>query len=258
MNKCIVILLFLSFFGFASAQNTFQPRKLSNDNKGIVYKKEVTGDFRLQTDGWALGMTFGDLKTYDRTRFIYAGIGELRHPREVWTNDFRNGRRYVFGKQNNLYVLRAGWGQKHYLSEKAKRKGAAVGITYQVGPSLGLIKPYYLDIFLLESRSSRTRPIRFSDQTVNQFLNKEEIAGSSGFLQGWGELGVAPGAQAIIAAHFDWGAFDQNVKALEAGIMVDAYFRSIPLMIDLERFGNLRNRPIFVNFFINFQFGKRS
>lgn len=258
MNRSISI-LFFTFVCFAlQAQVTMQPRKLSNDNKGIVYQKEVTGDLRLQTDGWALGMTFGNLKAYNRTQFIYAGIGELRHPREVWTNDFRNGRRYVFGKQNNLYVLRGGWGQKRYFSEKAKRKGAAVGVSYELGPSLGLVKPYQLEIYVLESRTERTRSVRFSENTADDFLDKEKIDGSSGFLTGWSDVKLAPGAQAMVSAHFDWGAFDEVVKAIEAGVMVDVYFQNIPLMIELERFGNLKNRPVFFNFFINIQFGKRS
>lgn len=259
MSKKIYSTLLLVFsLLMVHAQVTVQPRKLSNDNKGIVYQKEVTGDLRLQTDGWALGMTFGNLKSYKHTRFIYAGIGELRHPREIWTNDFRNGRRYVFGKQNNLYTLRGGIGQKKYFSEKAKRKGAAIGITYEIGPSLGLVKPYNLEIFVQEARNERTRSVRFSEDTVDDFLDKEKIAGSSGFLTGWSNTKVAPGAQVMLAAHFDWGAFDEVVKAIEAGIMLDVYFQNVPVMIELERFGNLKNRPIFFNFFINIQFGKRS
>lgn len=259
MSKKIYSTLLLLFTLFVvQAQVTFQPRKLSNDDKGIVYQKEVTGDLRLQTDGWALGMTFGKLKAYNVTQFIYGGVGELRHPREVWTNDFRNGRRYVFGKQNNFYTLRGGWGQKRYFSEKSKRKGAAIGMTYQIGPSLGFIKPYHLEIFVLESRTERTRSIRFSEDTVDDFLDKEKIFGSSGVLTGWGNMKIAPGAQFMLAAHFDWGAYDEVVKAIEAGLMVDLYFQNVPIMIELERFGNLKNRPVFFNFFINIQFGKRS
>ena len=42
-------------------------------------------------------------------------------------------------------MLRVGMGAKRYFSEKAKRKGIAIGINYQAGVSLGLLKPYYLD-----------------------------------------------------------------------------------------------------------------
>ncbi|MEM9992460.1 MAG: hypothetical protein AAF738_11905 [Bacteroidota bacterium] len=258
MNRVFILLFLVVGFGTLSAQTSFQPRKLSNNGKGIVYNKEVTGDLRLQTDGWAIGMTFGKLKSYDLTQFIYGGIGELRHPREVWTNDIQHRGRYVFGKQNNLYVLRAGWGQKHYFSEKAKRKGAAVGMVYQVGPSIGFVKPYYLSVAIPESRTMDTRAIRFTPATTNEFLDKERIRGGGGFLRGWDNLSLAPGVQAIIAAHFDWGAFDQNVKALEAGIMLDLYFQAIPLMVEVERFDNLKNQPLFLNFFINLQLGKRS
>jgi hypothetical protein len=32
-------------------------------------------------------------------------------------------------------------GEKKYFSEKAKRRGVAVGVNYEIGATLGLLKP---------------------------------------------------------------------------------------------------------------------
>ena len=54
--------------------------------------------------------------------------------------------------------------------------------------------------------------------------------------------------------HFDWGAFDEYVKSLEGGIMVDAFAREAPIMVEV---GGAENSRVFVNLFLHLQFGKR-
>ena len=260
------VALFLTFIGLSTITlfaQTFQPRGLSNDNVGILYNKEVAIDFRLQTSGYSLAANIGKIKTYYLTNYYHFEIGELKHHKEYRQNDFNSNfpsgtaRSYVFGKQNNLYALRAGFGQKRYFSEKAKRKGLAVGINYEVGPSIGLLKPYYLEVRnQVDNGSANTISIRYSDDTESLFLNRDIIDGSSGFLKGWDELKIAPGAQAKLAVHFDWGAFDEIVKAFEAGIMADFYFRKMPILVENDVIDS-ENRPFFINLYLTLQFGKR-
>jgi hypothetical protein len=59
-----------------------------------------------------------------------------------------------------------------------------------------------------------------------------------------------------MALHFDWGAFDEFVKAMEAGVMVDFYFKKVPIMVETAN-GDIENSPLFINLFINIQLGKR-
>ena len=68
------------------------------------------------------------------------------------------------------------------------------------------------------------------------------------------ELSILPGVHGKIAVHFDWGAFDQYVKAFEAGVMVDVFTKKAPIMIEV---GDNQNRAYFINLFLNVQFGKR-
>ncbi len=266
MKQFLGTILICSFALVLSGQQLITPgENYYDDNKGIVYNKEFSVLARFHTHGFSMGVNMGTLKTYYLTRFLNFEIGELKHGKEFkQSRDLQPisnqvSRAYIFGKQNNLYALRAGFGEKRYLSEKAKRRGLAVGISYEVGPVLGLLKPYYLElvrnqengdpVFIIQSE-------KYGPENEDLFLDFTRIYGSSGFSKGLGELSVVPGAQAKFAMHFDWGAFDEFVKAVEAGVMMDFFFQEPQVMIETEGSG-VNNSPLFLNLYINLQFGKR-
>ncbi len=241
------------------AQETFQPKQLDDASKGIIYNQEFSLGLRMHTNGFAVGFNVGKLKTYYLTKYWHFELGELKHPKEFRqsfdtpsTLNGRISRAFKYGKQNSLYALRGGIGAKRYFSEKAKHKGVAVGISYEVGPTLGLLKPYYLELRAGDGRVSVST--KYSEETADRFLDIWQIHGASGWTRGLGELSILPGAHGKFAVHFDWGAFDEYVKSLEAGIMVDAFARKAPIMVELD---NVENRQLFINLFLHLQFGKR-
>lgn len=225
---------------------------------GIIYNRETTFNFRLTTNrGFGLGMEFGRLRTYYRTTYFHIGLGEVKHPKEQRQSpppNVRSFRPFVYGKQNNLFVARAGWGIKRYYSEKARRKGVAVGASYSIGPALGLLKPYYLALAYTSPDNPRDQRVlhqKYSEQNANVFLDQTRILGASPFTRGLGELSFLPGGNASVAFHMDWGAFDEVVKALEIGLQIDAFARPAAILVSEE------NSPLFFNFYVNLQLGKR-
>jgi len=261
-------LLFLAFAPLlALAQQTLSIGQNNYENKkGIIYNKETAFNLKLHTNGIAAGMQFGSIKTYNRTRYWGIEFGELKNTRETRQN--RNNqiinidgsfRGFVYGKQNNFYALRATFGEKHYLSEKARRKGLAVGISYSAGPSLGLLKPYYLVLRYVENPAfNNYRSEKFSSANEARFLDIDNIYGADSFAKGLGELKFLPGAHAKFAMHFDWGAFDEFVKAFEVGVMADYYIKKVPILVESPLINHSGNHSLFLNLFINFQLGKRS
>ncbi len=226
--------------------------------KGLVYDRETTVDFKFHTHGYfALGLNIARIKTYYKTQFYHIELGGLRHPREFRQNtnldpntlNFTN--KTIFGKQNSLYVLRGGWGEKRYFSEKAEDRGVAVGFSYEFGPSIGILKPYYLDLRYAVDGRIVVSSEKYSEDNHDIFLDISKIEGYSGFRFGWDELAVQPGGHLNVAAHLDWGAFDEFVKGLEAGVMVDFYFKKLPILVSDD------NRPFFINLYVTLQFGKR-
>ena len=254
---------------FEAGQNDYV-----DENKGVVYNKEFTVDIKLHTNGFALGVNVGRLKSFYRTRYFNIELGEIKHPKEFRQsidfqvpNTSKVSRAFIYGKENNFLVLRGGLGEKRYLTEKDKRRGLAVGISYEAGPSLGILKPYYLElIYRLDGGSEdpnqdyEIRSEKFSDANAEQFLainSINTIYGSSGFTKGLSELSLIPGIHAKCAVHFDWGAFDEFVKAIEAGVMIDVFPRRVPIMVESDLVTSSKNKPFFINLYLNLQLGKR-
>lgn len=238
-----------------------------DDDKGIIYDKETTVDFKLHTNGASVGLNFGTIETFYKTRYWHVEIGELKHPREtrqsrnLSTGGFGGSfRSYIFGKQNNFFAIRGGIGGKRYLSEKARRKGVAVGYSYEAGPSIGILKPYYLVLRYVSEDFGRPnyRSERYSERNASRFLNNSSIFGADSFTRGLGEISFIPGLHGKFAMHFDAGAFEEVVKAVEAGVMLDVYFREVPIMIESPYVGDADNRSFFLNLFVTLQLGKRS
>ncbi len=225
---------------------------------GVIYNRETVFNLKVGTNhGFAPGLEFGRLRTYYKTTYYNISLGELKHPKEqrqsAGPSATRSFRPYVFGKQNNFFALRTGWGVKRYYSEKARQKGVAVGMSYSFGPTLGILKPYYLVLARVSDTpgSLLVSHERYSEGNEDIFLDNTHILGASSFSRGFGNLSLLPGANASIAFHMDWGAFDEFVKAMEIGLMVDVFAKKAPILVSDE------NKQLFFNFFVNLQFGKR-
>ncbi|WP_235296495.1 hypothetical protein [Portibacter marinus] len=254
------------FWVFASlslvGQVTFQPKSLDNEIKGVVYNTEQTVDLRLHANGWAVAYNVGKIVTYNKTTYYQFEIGKHKDPREKLQSRpynigfVRGAGSFAYGKINSFYSLRAGMGRLKYLSEKAKRKGIAVGWNYEIGPALGLLKPYYLEVFVDNSDrgSFTTEAIKYTEETREQFLDQGSISNEGRFSEGLFETRLIPGIQGKIGVHFDAGAFDEYVKAIEVGAMAEVYTRRIAMMAPTE---NHPDKPYFFNLYVNLHFGKR-
>ena len=120
-----------------------------------------------------------------------------------------------------------------------------------------MLKPYYLELLSAENNLppvSTTITVKYSEEIRDDFLDPWNIFGSSSWTRGLNELRPIPGVHGQLAVHVDWGAFDEYVKAIEAGVMFDVFIRSVPIMVDLP---DVENRPFFINLFLNLQLGKR-
>lgn len=211
----------------------------------------------INTRGFQFTAGYSIIRPTRRTQTFFLDVGEVKHPKENRrTYDAISivggaPKAFIYGKQNNLYFTRLGYGEKFYLSARSTRL-VSFGFTYGAGLSLGMVRPYYLDLIY---RDNRGRPDvvaeRFNESNISKFLNPQEVDGPSGAAYGWDELTVVPGGFLKAGLLIDWGAYDSVVKDLEVGIAADFYFQPIPLMIFEE------NTPIFVNLYITARLGHR-
>ncbi|HOW32685.1 MAG TPA: hypothetical protein PLP88_14065 [Bacteroidales bacterium] len=230
--------------------------------ESILYRKEMAGSVSLHTLGYGAGYRTGHNKTYYLKRMLEFDLLEMKSPKEVrrYNEYLPNSRRYVYGKENNIYILRAGIGQQKLINRKPYWGGIEVRYFYYGGPSLALAKPVYLYI----AYYSQQDLITYYDLQLEKYdpqrhfpyrgYNTSEdcdIAGRGPFLEGLGEIKPYPGIYAKAGFNFEFGQYTQRIKALEAGVVVDVFPKAIPIMAfnDPYRF--------FVTAYISFSFGKR-
>ena len=261
--KFISTILFISIAFQMNAQRILQPKLVELDLKGVVYKHEWSFDFKIHENGYAIGYNTGEVLTYQKSKFYQLELGIMKDIREKKQNKnysftpSSGTRQFVFGKINSFYNVRGSIGFKKYLSEKAKRKGLAVGYSYSFGPVVGLLKPYYLNLIYrpVETEGDIMFPDeRYTEENAEKFLTFNDINGAASPFKGITEIKVVPGIQGKVASHFALGAFDKYVKAVELGLMVDLYIRKIDIMAESLGYNN---KPYFIKLFANMQLGMR-
>jgi len=253
-NKKLYIIGFICFGVTAAFAQSSGVEKERYSGTGIIYNSEFSVDLTKQTKGYGFGVNWGKLNTFYKTRYFGVSFTEFKHHKEykLSLNNSDLTESVVFGKQNNFYAITAAVGGKRYFSEKSRIKGVAVGINYNVGFNLGLTKPYYVLIRNFDQRSSA---VKYSEETAEEFLNTNLMRGSAPWSIGLDEIGIIPGGTAKIAVHVDWGAFDEYLRAVEAGLAVDVFAKRVPVMVPID---GVENRPYFINLFLTLQLGKRS
>ncbi|OAV45006.1 hypothetical protein [Lewinella sp. 4G2] len=268
MIRSFLILLFSCLvIGTATAQQRLPGNQniYSANTRGIIYDKELGFSLAiLSPRNIEFSVRSGKIVSFDKMKYWSLGLGNIRHSRERKINpeDFnpqtnRISRSYTYGKENQLYALRFAFGTRKYISEKAKDKGVAMGYSYEFGPSLGLLKPYYIE-YELQDAAFTVIDIRHDGENTAQFLNDQgRIFGASEWTKGLGEIGLRPGLHARAAAHFGFGAYDEVPKYLEAGLMADFFLGETDLLIESDLTPGVKNSPLYLSLYVKVTMGKR-
>lgn len=238
--------LFIPFLLISSLSFAQKPEEGSTGDL-LLYRNEVQWGAFAHDKGLGVYFRKGNHKTGTIKRFLEADFLNMKHPKEFKSdNPFENGR-YVYGKVNSLLLLRTGFGHQVVLNGKDHRKGVEVRYHYFIGSSLGLLKPVYLEIIHNENNNRRIVPEKH-DPDIHHVSN---IFGRSPFTKGIDELKLEPGIYGKFGFSFEYSAFDDVVRALETGIVIDAFRRKVPVM------GIIPNNQVFASFYISVVFGKR-
>jgi hypothetical protein len=235
-----------------------KPAYVPKPKKPKPISKETSFGLKLHTNGWGIfvekGLVKSDEKESDRfynVRLYQVALDEIKNPKEVKKTNPASAagekvNPVIFGKINNFYTLKLGYGYRRMMAGKPEKGNVSMHWVYLGGLSLGLLKPYYIDVSGYSEQS-----VKYSEINKAFFLAKDSIIGSSGFQKGIGEISIVPGVHVKTALHFDWAARKQRVAALETGIMAEFYSKAIELMVDQN------NKAWFANLYVSLQFGSR-
>jgi hypothetical protein len=241
-----------------STRKTERQERINNlirqqEEGALVYNKQNIFGLRLNTDGWSAFYEKGIMKNFKLTNLYSLEFGEKKHPKEIKTTlsdgFFQIGNPFVYGKQNIFYQLKLGFGQQRHVGGKANKNGVAVQWVYAGGLSLGLERPYYVRVF--DNNPNGYRDIKYTPQDSAAFLQPFNIIQGTGLRYGWRDMQYIPGIHAKTAFRFDYGRFNEVVSALEIGVNVEAYSRTVNIMLLND------NKQVFFNAYVALLFGKR-
>lgn len=229
--------------------------KQEEEEGEIVFHTHSIFGIKLNTDGYGISYEKGKYISPRKTKLWQFELNEKLSTKEEKTTTgfdiFGNVSSAKYGKANNFYQFKVGYGQQYTIGGKANKNGVAVTAIYAGGLSLGLMKPYFVDV---ERESNRERlRIKFTDTVPSG--DRYFIKGASGFTVGWDELKLSPGVHAKTALRFDYGRFNEMVTAIEAGVNAE-YYASKILQMGIGNDFKIE-RQFFFNAYVTLEFGKR-
>jgi hypothetical protein len=227
--------------------------KMTDDTR-FVYKKEWSGGGTISSRGFGLLLRHSIVSQNFFKYQFEADLSNVKHPKEYKTSNpfFNNSKLYVYGKENSLFNLRTGVGTNFLIFDRAPKDGVEISTTLMGGIAWGILKPIYLEI--IKDSGSPFNPDIVSEKFNKYEHNEANILGYAGFTQGFNELKLNTGIYLKSGLNFDWSAKDERITNLEVGVVLDQFFRPVPIMADFE---NVKNKSTFFSFYASLTFGKK-
>lgn len=239
MKYLIALLLFSVSVASSHAQR--------EDAGNYDYDREVLFGINKNTNGGLIGgvsFKIGSSIDDNLFQFFQLELANVKNPKEVRYNTAL-GNSYIFGKSNYLYAIRPQYGREIIMFKKAPHQGVQVSALAAIGPTLGLVAPYYIEVY-----RSRTETVR---QQYNPELHQSiyDVLGPGRLFEGLGESELAFGGHAKAALSFEFGFFKSNVTGLELGYLFEGFGKEIELMPTTE------NRQFFQSVYFTLFYGFR-
>lgn len=206
------------------------------------YSKEVTWGITTNTNSGVIGglvLKFSK-KMQDRVyRTIGFEIVNVKHPKEAKYTSRQTGTSFIFGKQNYLYALRGHYGFERLMFKKAPQQGVRINLGAAVGPTIGIVAPYYI----LTPNGEREQFDPQKHNTINA------VQGKGHLFQGLGDSDLVPGINSRVSMSFEFGTFRNNVAGVELGVAAEAYTKKIVIVPTQD------NRALFGSVFFTLFWG---
>lgn len=239
MLKRLFVVISISLFTHAS---------FAQEEGLIDYEREYLFGANFNTNAGLIGgFMFRNAKYLGSYKFRTLGLElvNVRHPKELRYASNTTGNIFVAGKQNILISLRGQYGRNFILFGRSREDGVQVELTGSIGPTLGIVKPYYI---YYEYGTNDVRTEQYDPDVHNDY---NRINGNAGFFKGLAKSKIAPGINLKSGFIFLFGHDSANLTALETGGMIEIFPKEI-VIIPISQ-----NRMVFTSVYINIIYGFR-
>lgn len=236
ISAFFLVFVALGLDAFAQTQDSYE------------YQSEFTWGINKNTYGGLIGgFAFKKArKLNDRLLETFGlEIMNVKHPQETRQNSQSTGNFFIYGKSNYLYALRFQYGRDLILFKKAPQQGVEIKAVGAIGPSLGIVAPYYIE------RPADAGGFVTIREQYNPNIRPEEIYGPGRLFEGLGESKLKLGVNAKAALNFELGTVKSQVTGFEAGFLLDAYTSKIVMV------PTARNYAVYPILFFTLFYGSR-
>ncbi|MBZ0243043.1 MAG: hypothetical protein K8F24_07510 [Bacteroidales bacterium] len=250
-------LLFLLLFGCIPSVLLAQHENYAeevNVEEMIIYNRERSAIIQMHSLGFGIAYRPGKNPTAFKTYIWNLELITMKSPKQIKiiNSYYNNSKRYVYGKLNDVFMLRGGYGLKKQLNRKPYWGGIELRWLMEGGLSVAFEKPYY---YFVMNITEGTGGVLIQTIDTKKFdessTSTDDIYGRAPFTRGINEIGIRPGIYLKTGLNFEFGYVKTRIKALEAGAAVEIFPQGVNIMADN------RNQQVYLTFYLSFGFGKR-
>jgi hypothetical protein len=173
-------------------------------------------------------------------------IVNVKHPKEYRFRNDQTGNSFLAYKTNYLFVLRPFYGREFVLFRKAAEEGVHINGILAGGPSLGMLKPYY--VLFIEPNSSPNSAISVP---YTEDLNLNQIYGVGNLTDGFNNMQFSIGLHGKAALSFEFGQIKNSVVGLETGFLVEQFTKEQKILAFSQ------NRSFYYSAFFTLYYGRK-
>lgn len=212
------------------------------------------------TSSWGIGVNtntnsgilggFSFLKSFPNHSFVNLDITNTKDYREFDSPFSYNGKTYVEGKVNYLINLRPEYGRQWALLKQANEGGTSLNGRIATGPTIGIQKPYFVDIVYTDAGGKSISTSVPMTQALDNSYSKSVISGEGSFFSGLSQAKFIPGWHLKTALEFKFETLKQNYLAVETGFILDYFNQPVEIL------NQTAPRSVFTTGYVTFFFGK--
>lgn len=241
------LLMLISAWGAMAQQKN---KTTESEPEEIDYREEYNYGINWNTNGDIIG-GFVFKYGWHAGKNMYQSVGfelvNVRHPKEQVLTSRLTGNSFTAFKTNYLFVLRPQYGREFVLFRKGPEEGVHLNFVTAAGPSIGMLKPYYVLFDEVNNDPQRARSVRYDpDRHPLNF-----IYGSGSFFEGLNQMNFTLGAHLKTSFTLEFGRINNSVFGIEVGGLIEAY----PSPVVIIR--NAQNQSTFGSFFITVYYGNK-
>ncbi len=220
-------------------------------------QKEFVYGINFNTNGGLIGggMIKSSRYLHDNWfRFWALEVVEVKHPKENRRYSSNTGNSFIYGKSNYLFTLRPEIGREFVFFRKAPESGVQVNGLFAVGPSIGLLAPYYIIYDYTDYSRGPNTVTDYRVEAYNPAIHTDFenlIRGSAAFFTGLGESKIRPGVHVRGGVNFEYGRYREDVTGVEVGFVLEAFSKKMAIIPQAE------NYQFFPSFYLTLYYGRR-